>query len=216
MHPRKPSFWLASVNMKYQTSRTGLQLMTAGLSLAPAVSRGPAAGQSISPVLLDNNINISHIFWPKFPANFPICVWRWTDSPARSTGSFIQAENIRDTAAGFWFTAEKCLLLLHINNQINCGSSAGGRWRKQYTVESRQVDVFSVLWECLQLSMSRSSGISSDISPTFFPLSGCGASCPVPVVRKLYEGIVSGVSCHTFIIFHDTTWYLIPNLVGRV
>ena len=141
--------------------------MTAGLSLAPAVSWGPAAGQSISPVLLDNNINISHIFWPKFSANFPICVWRWTTSHAHCTGSFIQAEKIRDTAAGFWFTAEKCLLLLHINNQINCGSSAGGSWRKQCRVESRQVDIFSVLWECLQLSMSRSSGISSDIFPHF-------------------------------------------------
>ena len=141
--------------------------MTAGLSLAPAVSWGPAAGQSISPVLLDNNINISHIFWPKFSANFPICVWRWTTSHAHCTGSFIQAEKIRDTAAGFWFTTEKRLLLLHIDNQINCGSSAGGSWRKQCRVESRQVDIFSVLWECLQLSMSRSSGISSDIFPHF-------------------------------------------------
>ena len=73
-------FWRVPLEVcKNQTSHTGLQR----LSSAPSVSRGPAAGQSISPVLLDNNIYISHIFWPKFSANFPICVSRWTASHAQ-------------------------------------------------------------------------------------------------------------------------------------
>ena len=202
-------FWWVPLEVcKNQTSPTGLQR----LSSAPSVSRGPAAGQSISPVLLDNNINIGHIFWPKFSANFPICVWRWTTSHAHCTGSFIQAEKIRDTAAGFWFTAEKCLLLLHINNQINCGSSAGGSWRKQCRVESRQVDIFSVLWECLQLSMSRSSGISSDIFPHFLHTIWIWSKLP----RGRWSGNfmkvlspASRVTLSSFFTIQLDTWYQI-------